>query len=64
MRYKCAASIDGECRNVLGFGAKCNGYSDKCRLRNLYCKFDAVLNSAEERTRKAYGIIPDNDEVE
>lgn len=56
--YKCAASIDGVCRNQFGFGARCNGHSDKCRLRNLYYKFETIINESAEKTRKAYGIVP------
>lgn len=58
MAYKCAASIDGKCRNIYGFGAKCNGYSENCKLRNLYNKFENMFNRAEDNVRKACGIVP------
>lgn len=31
--YKCIASQGGVCRNIYAIGVKCDGYSEKCRLR-------------------------------
>ena len=57
--YKCCASVDGICRNVYGFGAKCNGYSKECKLRPAYRNAQTVAESAAKSIRNAFGIKGD-----
>ena len=58
-KYKCAASIDGICRSVIGNGTKCNGYSKECRLRPGYETLARAAESLENNIRKAFGIKGD-----
>ena len=58
---KCPASQDGICRNVIGFGTKCNGYSDKCQLKLHYDNLQRITNRTRESIRSAYGIKGDMD---
>ena len=56
---KCIASQEGICRDIWGFEEKCNGYSEKCKLKKHY---DAVSNIAERRAelaRRVFGIKGD-----
>ena len=55
--YKCMASQDGICRNAYAFGAKCNGYSEKCRLRPYYNNVESTIDSI----RRAFGIVGDKE---
>ena len=57
--YKCAASIDGVCRNVLGDGTRCNGYSKECRIRPSYECLSRVADSLEKSIKNAFGIKGD-----
>lgn len=58
---KCVASEDGICRNVLGFGTKCNGYSDKCSLKPHYDNLQRMQESAMESVKKTFGIRGDKE---
>lgn len=58
---KCPASQDGICRNVIGFGTKCNGYSDRCQLKLHYDNLQRIANRTREGIRSAYGIKGDMD---
>lgn len=60
--YKCMASQDGICRNVYGFGIKCNGYSEQCRLRPAYNTIENIVNNSAKSVRRAYGIVGDQEE--
>ena len=60
--YKCMASQDGICRNVYGFGIKCNRYSEQCRLRPAYNTLENIINSATKSMRGTYGIVGDQEE--
>ena len=60
--YKCLASQDGICRNVYGFGIKCNGYSEQCRLRPAYNTLENRINNAIKSMRGAHGIVGDQEE--
>lgn len=41
---KCCASQDGICRNYILFGAKCDGYKERCTLRPCYENLEKVAN--------------------
>lgn len=58
---KCIASEDGICRNVLGFGTKCNGYSEKCSLKPHYDNLQRGQKSARNSVKKAFGIRGDRE---
>lgn len=60
--HKCLASQDGICRNVYGFGIKCNEYSERCRLRPAYNTIENIVNNAAKSVRRAYGIVGDQEE--
>ena len=60
--YKCLASQDGICGNVYGFGIKCNGYSERCRLRPAYNRLENIINNATKSMRGAHGIVGDQEE--
>ena len=60
--YKCMASQDGICRNVYGSGIKCNGYSERCRLRPTYNTLENRINNAIKSMRGAHGIVGDQEE--
>lgn len=60
--HKCMASQDGICRNVYGFGIKCNGYSERCRLRLTYNTLENRINNAIKSMRGAHGIVGDQEE--
>ena len=57
--YKCAASIDGVCRNVIGNGTKCNGFSKECRIRPGYESLSRAAESLENSIKNAFGIKGD-----
>lgn len=59
---KCMASQDGICRNVLGYGTKCSGYSDKCALRHTYNALGNLQKSFDNAIKKTFGIVGDQDE--
>lgn len=58
---KCIASEDGICRNVFGFGTKCDGYSDKCSLKPHYDNLQMIQESARDSVKKAFGIKGDGE---
>lgn len=58
-KYKCTASIDGVCRNVLGNGTKCSGYSEECLLRPKYESLSRLATSMENNIKRAFGIKGD-----
>lgn len=60
--HKCMASQDGICRNVYGFGIKCNGYSEQCRLRPVHNTLENIINNATKSMRGAHGIVGDQEE--
>ena len=53
--YKCCASQDGMCRNVMLYGTKCDGYKERCILRPHYQNFKRIQENAEHAVRKAFG---------
>lgn len=57
---KCIASENGVCRNVMGFGTPCNGYSDKCYLKPHYDTLQKIEGNARDSIKKAFGIKGDN----
>lgn len=57
--YKCTASIDGICRNVIGNGTKCNGFSQECRLRATYERLQQIEESLESKIKNCFGIKGD-----
>lgn len=56
---KCPASEDGICRNVIGFGTKCNGYSESCSLKPHYDNLQRMANGIEKSIKSAFGIKGD-----
>lgn len=58
---KCPASQDGICRNVIGFGTKCNGYSEKCSLKPHYDSLQNVARGIEQSIRRSFGIYGDDE---
>lgn len=60
--YKCLASQDGICRNIHAFGIKCNGYSEKCKLRPHYNTIQNTANRIENTLRNIIGIVCDQEE--
>lgn len=48
---KCIASQDGICRNVFGFGTKCDDYSDKCSLKPHYDAMERMSNAIYEKIK-------------
>lgn len=59
---KCVASQDGICRNIIGHGTKCNGYSDKCSLKPFYDNFQRMANDLENSIKSAFDIKGDREE--
>ena len=57
--YKCRASVDGVCMNVFGCGTPCEGYSQRCSLRETYATFDDSANRLQEAMKSAFGIQGD-----
>lgn len=57
--YKCAASIDGVCRNIIGNGTKCSGYSKNCSLRSHYEKLSNAAQGLENCIKKCFGVKGD-----
>ncbi len=58
---KCIASVDGICRNNIGFGTKCEGYSDKCSLKPTYDMMQRVAENARDSIKRAFGIKGDSE---
>lgn len=58
---KCPATKDGICHNIIGFGEKCNGYSDKCSLKPHYDILQRTAKNAQESIKKAFGIKGDRE---
>lgn len=56
---KCCASVDGICQNVYGYGTRCNGYSQECKLRPGYLTLQKAAESARNTIKRAYGIKGD-----
>lgn len=59
--YKCDASHEGICHNVYGYGTKCSGYSEKCKLRNHYENIFNVARNARKTIKKSFGIVGDKE---
>lgn len=57
--YKCTASIDGICRNIIGNGIKCQGYSKECALRPRYETLSKAADQLEKGIKNAFGIKGD-----
>jgi len=53
--YKCCASQDGICRNVILCGAKCDGYKERCRLRPTYGNLERTVKNYQHSIRKMFG---------
>ena len=58
---KCLASENGYCKNIYAFGLKCDGYSNKCRLKPGYDKIENFFKNYTSAVRKAYGIESDKE---
>lgn len=58
---KCMASQDGICRNAYAFGIKCDGYSEKCKLRPHYNNLENAFKGVEKSFRNAFGIVGDKE---
>lgn len=56
---KCIASQEGICRNLYGFGAKCSGYSEGCKLKKHYDTMSNIIERQAELAKKAFGIKGD-----
>lgn len=56
---KCIASQEGICRILYGFGAKCSGYSEGCKLKKHYDTMSNIIERQAELARKAFGIKGD-----
>lgn len=56
---KCIASQEGICRNLYGFGTKCSGYSEGCKLKKHYDTMSNIIERQAELARKAFGIKGD-----
>lgn len=54
--YKCCASQDGICRNVILFGTKCDGYKEKCTLRPHYQGIERTMEGYQRTIRKMFGV--------
>lgn len=53
--YKCCASEEGICRNVMIYGTKCDGYREKCVLRQRYENIEKMAARAIHNLRKTFG---------
>lgn len=53
--YKCCASQDGICRNVMLYGTNCDGYKGRCILRPHYQNLKEIQENAKHAVRKAFG---------
>lgn len=60
-KKKCPASQDGVCRNVLGYGTVCSGYSTKCSLKPLYDNRRNIADGLEKSIKSAFGIVGDGE---
>lgn len=58
---KCIASENGVCRNVLGYGTPCSGYSDKCSLKPHYDTMNRLAKDVSESIKGSFGIKGDNE---
>lgn len=59
---KCIASENGICRNVIGFGTKCNGYSENCSLKPHYDYLQKVHENAINAVKRSFGIKRNREE--
>ena len=57
--YKCAASHEGICRNVIGNGTRCNGYSKECRLRPHYETLSTAAKGLENSIKNVFVLKGD-----
>ena len=57
--YKCEASRKGICHNIYGYGTKCSGYSNECRLRQYYERLSNAARGLENALKNALGIKGD-----
>lgn len=53
--YKCCASKDGICRNVMVYGTKCDGYKEKRALRQHYENVENMATGVLHNLRKTFG---------
>ncbi|MCM1223432.1 MAG: hypothetical protein NC548_54185 [Lachnospiraceae bacterium] len=53
---KCPASENGVCRNVIGFGTLCSGYSDKCSLKPHYDNLQRLADGETKAIKESFGI--------
>lgn len=60
--YKCVASQGGVCRNICAIGVKCDGYSEKCRLRPQYKSIETAFKEMADSISKSFGIAGDKDD--
>lgn len=56
---KCIASENGVCRNLLGYGTPCDGYSDKCSLKPRYDAINRLIKDINESIKRTLGIKGD-----
>lgn len=58
---KCIASENGVCRNVLGNGTPCNGYSNKCSLKPHYDTMERLTRGINKCIKETFGIRGDKE---
>lgn len=58
---KCMASENGICQNVHAHGIKCNGFSEKCKLKPLYDYWQNVAQKSADAVRRTLGIVGDEE---
>ena len=58
---KCIASENGVCRNVLGYGTPCDGYSDKCSTKSHYDNMNRLSKRVSESIKRSFGIKGDKE---
>ena len=59
--YKCDASHNGICQNVYGYGTKCNGYSEDCKLRPHYENVTNIARGVMSSVKNMFGIKGDSE---
>ena len=58
---KCVASENGICRNVIGYGTECNGYSSKCFLKPHYDTMGRLARGIDKSIKGTFGIKGDKE---
>lgn len=53
--YKCCASQNGICKNMMLYGTKCEGHKEKCVLRPHYQNLEKVQEKTKSVVRRTFG---------